>query len=400
MTEGTTGTEGRAPVRRSRIEGVDLARGLALLGMIATHVFDAVDDNGVPTAATIVAAGRSAASFAMIAGVSLALISGRQRPLQGPELTALRTGIVVRAVVIGAIGLAIGFSDDVDIILPYYAVLFLLAIPLLRLRPRVLVRIAIALVIIAPLLNTVMIFAGLPRPDGNPTFTTLFTDPVGLFQVLFLTGYYPVPAYLAYLCVGLAIGRCDLSSALVARRLLLGGIALVALAWAIALPLLYGLGGIHTLAAAGDFHGAPASSYLLWDGDDLDPISSWWWLALPASHSTSWIDMINTVGSAMAVIGGSLLVVRVPLLARLLRPITLAGTMALTIYTAHVLVLATGVLDDEPGLLYLLLIVGGCVFALLWRRFVGQGPLERLVAGLSGRARHAVLTARPAERRA
>jgi hypothetical protein len=63
-------------------------------------------------------------------------------------------------------------------------------------------------------------------------------------------------------------------------------------------------------------------------------------------------------------------------------------------------VLATGVLDDEPGLLYLLLIVGACVFALLWRRFVGQGPLERLVAELSGRARQAVLTARPAERRA
>ncbi|MCH6170585.1 heparan-alpha-glucosaminide N-acetyltransferase domain-containing protein [Pseudonocardia alaniniphila] len=400
MTESTTETEDRAPVRLARIEGVDLARGLALLGMIATHVFDAVDDNGAPTAATIVAAGRSAASFAMIAGVSLALISGRQRPLEGRDLSAMRTGILVRAIVIGAIGLAIGFSDDVDIILPYYAVLFLLAIPLLRLQPRMLVRIAIALAIIAPLLNTAMIFAGLPRPDDNPTFATLFTDPVGLFQVLFLTGYYPVLAYLAYICVGLAIGRCDLTSALVARRLLFGGIALVVLAWAIALPLLYGLGGIHTLSGLGDFDGDPASSYLLWDGDDLTPISSWWWLALPASHSTSWIDMINTIGSAMAVIGGSLLLVRVPLIARLLRPITVAGTMALTIYTAHVLVLATGVLDDEAGLLYLVLIVGACVFALLWRRFLGQGPLERLVAELSGRARRAVLTPRPVERRA
>src|SRR5689334_2639005 len=127
MTESATATEGRAPARRPRIEGVDLARGLALVGMIATHVFAAIDDTGAPTAATIVAAGRSAASFAMIAGVSLALISGRQRPLEGRDLSAMRTGIVVRALVIGAIGLAIGFSDDVDIILPYYAVLFLLA---------------------------------------------------------------------------------------------------------------------------------------------------------------------------------------------------------------------------------------------------------------------------------
>src|ERR1700754_2411271 len=261
MTETVTQPAGRVPARRPRIEGVDLARGLALLGMIATHVFDAVD-HGAPTATTIVAAGRSAATFAMVAGVSLALISGRQQPVQGQELLAVRAGIVVRAVLIGAIGLLIGFSDDVDIILPYYAVLFLLAIPLLRLRPRVLVRIAIALAIIAPLLNTAMIFAGLPRPDDTPTFATLFTDPVGLFQVLFLTGYYPVLAYLAYICVGLAIGRSDLSSALVARRLLFGGIALVVLAWAIALPLLYGLGGIHTLSTLGDFDGDPASSYL------------------------------------------------------------------------------------------------------------------------------------------
>jgi uncharacterized membrane protein len=399
MSQSVSELEGRAPARRARIEGVDLARGVALLGMIATHVFDAVSDDGAPTVTTIVAAGRSAATFALIAGVSLALISGGRRPLEGRDLTAIRTGIAVRAVLIAAIGFAIGFSDDVDIILPYYAVLFLLAIPLLGLRPRVLAAVAAASVIIAPPLITATFFTDLPRPDDNPTFASLFADPGGVLVNVFLTGYYPVLAYLAYICAGLAIGRMDLSSVQVARRLLVGGIGLVAAAWAVSLPLLYGLGGIQQLSAAGSFHGNPASSYLLWDGDDMNPITSWWWLAVPASHSNSWIDLVNTLGSAIAVLGAALLLVRNPLVARLLRPITVAGTMALTLYTAHVLVLATGVLDDEPVLLYLLLIVGGCLFAMLWRRFVGQGPLERLVAEASGRARRAVLAARPAAER-
>jgi len=394
-----TEREVRAPARRARIEGVDLARGLALLGMIATHVFAEVGDDGTPTMATVVAAGRSAATFAMVAGVSLALISGGHRPLQGQDRAAARASIAVRAVVIAVIGLAIGFTDDVDIILQYYGVLFLLAIPLLGLRPKVLAGIAAAAVVIAPPLIIATFFTDLPRPDDNPTFATLFTDPSGVLVALFLTGYYPVLAYFAYICAGLAIGRMDLSSVRVARRLLFGGLGLVVLAWAVSLPVLYGLGGIRELTAAGSFDSDPATSYLLWDGDNLDPITSWWWLALPASHSHSWIDLINTVGSAMAVIGGSLLLARVAVVARLLRPITTAGTMALTLYTAHVLVLATGVLDDEPVVLYLVLIVGACVFAMLWRRFVGQGPLERLVARLAGRARRAVLASdRPAAR--
>jgi hypothetical protein len=48
-------------------------------------------------------------------------------------------GIAVRALLIGAIGLALGyFAGDFSVILPVYALLFLLAIPLLGLRPRTL----------------------------------------------------------------------------------------------------------------------------------------------------------------------------------------------------------------------------------------------------------------------
>jgi hypothetical protein len=42
--------------RVSRVIGVDVARGTALLGMMAVHVFDITDDQGAPTP-TVIAGG-------------------------------------------------------------------------------------------------------------------------------------------------------------------------------------------------------------------------------------------------------------------------------------------------------------------------------------------------------
>jgi Heparan-alpha-glucosaminide N-acetyltransferase, catalytic len=72
------GTATDAVPARPRVLGVDVARGVALLGMMATHVFDEITDTG-PTATAVVAAGRSAATFAFIAGLGVALLTGGRR---------------------------------------------------------------------------------------------------------------------------------------------------------------------------------------------------------------------------------------------------------------------------------------------------------------------------------
>ncbi len=104
---------------------------------------------------------------------------------------------------------------------------------------------------------------------------------------------------------------------------------------------------------------------LLWDPD---PSSSWWYLALPAPHSHSTIDVLHTLGSAVAVLGAALLLSRIPLVARLLEPLAAAGSMALTLYSAHLVLLATGLLADTPRVLYVLMVVGALTFAHFWRR--------------------------------
>lgn len=49
----------------ARLLGLDAARGVALLGMMAVHALLLVDDDGNPTTAFTLAAGRSAALFAV-----------------------------------------------------------------------------------------------------------------------------------------------------------------------------------------------------------------------------------------------------------------------------------------------------------------------------------------------
>ncbi|HET9254368.1 MAG TPA: heparan-alpha-glucosaminide N-acetyltransferase domain-containing protein, partial [Pseudonocardiaceae bacterium] len=345
--------------RPGRVIGVDVARGIALIGMMAVHVFATFDSRGDPTIATEVAAGRSAITFVLVAGVSLAFLSGGQRPVQGRTRTAAAAGIAVRALLIGMIGLSLGYTTGatkIEVILPYYAVLFLLAIPLLGLRPRTLALISAGLIAVVP----VVIFAVVDaqgrsfRESNNPTFGHIAHDPSGLIVGIFVTGPYPVLAYLAYLCAGLALGRLDLSSRRVAAWLLGGGLGLALTARIVSAVLLFPLGGLRQLR--GDGSSSPASlatNVLLWDAK---PNSSWWYLALPAPHSLTPIDMIHTLGSAMAVLGAALLLMRVPVVARLLRPLAAVGTMTLTLYCGHVLVLAPGLPDDTPGTTFFLMV--------------------------------------------
>jgi uncharacterized membrane protein len=212
--------------RPGRVIGVDVARGVALFGMMAVHIYDALDDDA-PTAAWVVAGGRSAATFVLIAGVSLAFMSGGRRVVHGSDRLAASAGLAVRALLIGAIGLVLGFWDTagVDVILPYYGLMFLLAIPILTLPPRVLAVISAAFLVLGPVLLVLTARVGSVTPR-HLTAVTLVTDPAGLLTQLVLTGFYPAVAYMTYLCVGIALGRLDLRSPRLAWWLFGGGIAL------------------------------------------------------------------------------------------------------------------------------------------------------------------------------
>jgi uncharacterized membrane protein YeiB len=398
MVDGATTTTGYTPAppagapEKARFLGVDVTRGVALFSMLAANVVEAsVGDDGRPTLAGMTVIGRSATLFVLVAGISLAFISGGRRPMQGVARRAARANIAVRALLIGGIGLALGYvaDEDLGMILTFYGMFFLLAIPLIGLRPRTLALIAAALVVVSPLVLMAADSLGLEDVfDPYPTLTSPFTDPVNLVVVLLVAGTFPAVTYMAYICVGLAIGRLDLSSTKVAVRLLVGGLALALAAWFVSWLLVSRLGGLQALLAVSDPGTTPTE--IIWD-TSLE--QSWWWLATRSHHSGTPLDMLHTLGAAMAVLGAVLLVTRLRAAQRLLRPVAVAGAMTLTVYSAHAFILATPLFSDNDLALWLTLVAGALIFAVLWDRWMGQGPLERLVAIGANRARRAVLAA-------
>jgi uncharacterized membrane protein len=386
MSEDGRTVEPRAD--SARLIGVDAARGVALLGMMAVHVLPLVDADGSASGPYLIAGGRSAALFAVLAGVGLALASGGTRPPRDRDWAAAGLGTLVRAALIGVVGLLVGIADSgIAVILVYYAALFVLAIPLLPLGPRVLAPLAAVLVIGVPVASYLM-RPGLGPPDrGNPTLSTLLDDPVGTLETLLVTGYYPVLGWTTYLCAGLAVGRLQLRSTNTAWWLVGVGAGLAIASSVVSALLLGPFGGADALRATvrpgtdlgqlldSSFYGNP-------------PTTSWWWLAIDTPHSTTPFDLLHTTGTSLAVLGAMLLLARVA--APVLTPLAAAGSMTLTLYSAHVLLLATPFLPPDPTRSYVLQVGAVLVIATLWRSTGRRGPLEAIVAAAAGGARRAV----------
>ncbi|MFV0374527.1 heparan-alpha-glucosaminide N-acetyltransferase domain-containing protein [Microbacterium sp.] len=336
-----------------RVQGIDLARGLAVLGMFAAHLlwidpFQPAD----PATWFDVANGRSSILFATLAGVSLALATGAERPFDGARMRRARVAVAVRAVIVWLVGVAlISTGVPLVVILPAYAILFLLAIPLLTGSVRALWWLAAGLAVTTPWL--------VPLWNAMPLWWTVegevLADAIGW--------HYPFPLWLAFLAAGLAVGRSHLLRIEVQVRLLVGG----------------------ALVAAG---GYGAAALFAWPGDTYFAAV---WSA--EAHSSGLGEAIGSGSFAVAVIAASLLICRTPLTWVLL-PVRAVGTMPLTAYVGQVVAwaiwaqLALGDTGDIVGMRALapfgpfaLVTLAGCT---IWAVWVGRGPLERVVAAVTG----------------
>lgn len=362
--------------RQGRLVGLDVARCLALLGMVATHVLDARTPDGEVATAQLLAGGRASALFAVLAGVSLALMT--REPLRGRPLALRSAGIAGRAVLIALLGLLLGGLDSgVAVILTYYGVLFVLGLPFTVLRLRSLVPLTVGWVVVAPAVSH-LVRPHLPeRGFDSPSFEQL-ADPGQLASELLLTGYYPVVPWLAYLLAGIALGRLDLRDTSLLGALALGGLGTAVLATRVSGALVDP--AVASENATGMYGTTPA------DGD-------WDWLLVVAPHSATPFDLAQTIGSAVLVICACLLLER--LLPRavtaVLAVVLGAGAATLTLYSLHVVMLTPQVWPEEEPSAYashvVVLLALGAVLRLLRRR----GPLEA-VAGLPVRLARSAAT--------
>jgi hypothetical protein len=360
--------------------------------MMATHLlptFEA-DADLTPTWIGLTFSGRAAALFAVLAGVGLALSTGKQHPLEGSALAAARRGIALRALVIAVVGLALGGLEvNVAVILVHYAVLFLCILPFLGLRLKALCAWTAAWILGSPVLAFLLrpwLMAAEPplQLNHNPGWEDLST-PGQLLGDLFLTGYYPVLQWLSYLLIGLIIGRLSLTAPGLPLLLLAAGTAVAAFAKVLGTAAMESWGGREALQAILTDPNYPLDSLLQVNLAGVRQEGSWWWLAGSAPHSGTTLDLLHTSGVAAAVVGLCLLVGKLGewLDLDLLLPLRGAGAMTLTLYTVHVWVVASFHLKPLPegwtedGMYFAhaaLAVLIGMAFVILKRR----GPLEWL----------------------
>ncbi|MDF2560510.1 MAG: hypothetical protein K0R99_1956 [Microbacterium sp.] len=397
--------------RPPRLMGVDVARGLAIFGMIGAHVgivWMVAGPEGPDIAALV--QGRSAILFAVVAGISVALATGRGQPPRGEALRSARLRMGGRALVVLALGLALEMlGSTIAVILPIYGIVFLILIPFLGLRRRTLALAAVAIAVAGPSLLALLravTLAGTGIPQG-----------IGGTAVDFLiSGSYPLTVWLSLVLAGMALGRLRLDRVRNAAVLFGSGVGFAAVG--------YGLGdafngtvrgwlsgwdssssSLSALSSAGTSSLLPESSspigpdtrgYLERLSEvDLGATLSQAWGVAPHSGGT-W-EIVGSGGFAVAVIGACLLLAR-PLRA-LLVPLAAVGSMPLTAYTAHVVsfavlvspfALAPGLAsgDGDPAVSAWFWIASmGVLLAActMWALSRGRGPLESVVAGVARR---------------
>lgn len=382
---------------------------IALLGMVAAHLVVPVPGRGPGGVDSLfqVVAGRSSALFAVLAGVSLALIT--RTPAPGD-----RRRLLVRAALVALIGLTLGgLPSGVAVILVNYGLLFCCAAPVLRWRAASLGALAVGWGLLSPVVS-LLLRRELPPATGAVPSAAGLVDPGTLVSELLVTGYYPVLTWATYLFAGLAVGRL-LQPALgvapagragaagsgplstgadhrvplrVVRGLLVGGAWLAALALATSATITRSAGP--RAALLHDAAGGSAATGS-WAGLERElrsglhgthPPGSAWWLGVWSPHSGSIVDLSHTTGTALLTVGLCLWAVR--LLPRLpWRLLGGAGAMTLTLYTLHVVALAVTPAGSplSPGHdlalpLHAALAVGmGAALAAAGR----PGPLEHLV---------------------
>lgn len=425
--DGTAGPN--RPTRYSgRIGGLDIARALAILGMFYAHVgpLPTPERSALIGFLDAIPDGRSSILFAVLAGISVSIITGRNVAHTGEHMRSARLRIFGRSAVLLVIaGLLSITNGPVMIILAFYAAWFVATLPFTSWSPRSLFIAAGCVAILGPITINFSVWFML-----NTGFWPA-TDANGFLVDAFITGFYPGMTYMAYVLAGMAIGRLDITRRALKLRLVAAGCCLMILGYGSSWLLTQAVTPAATTpppAADGvlaasftpakdptvdpadpnapvtDFPADDATSLTQRNLDsNADPTficepvaepveeatwgtgpSSWQSFSLPAApewvtarpHSNSMFEATGSGGFAIAMVGLCLLIGH--LARNVLYPLAAVGTMSLSAYSFHVPVIAfNAAWVSQDSLIPAVWLIGGAlVLCTVWKLFFTRGPLE------------------------
>jgi hypothetical protein len=367
----------RSGYPEGRIIALDLARFLAIIGMMALHVLVGPQAEVIE----VITTGFPSTLFAVLGGVSIVISTRRYRAVGRPR--AATFSVLARGAAIAVLGVfLIAAPRFVIVVLLYYGIALMITALFLHARSAVLICSIVVLALGVPQLSA---WVAHPDQTAGPA--------VGAFSYIFLVGPYPVATWMTYMLIGMLVGRVLTtktrsrgSSVLVAAgasMFLVGTIA----------DLLSRPAVIASLRASGmSQNEAELAATSARNGSPID--TGWVAVLNGVPHSGTTADVLRTAGAALLVIAIMLLVTTsiTAVIPALLRPPVAAGAAPLTIYTLHVLVTSVTTIESryttfsdpawwQLGLVALGLHVAGAVaVGAVLVALHRKGPLERLVS--------------------
>ncbi len=357
---------------QSRLLGLDFARALAVFGMVLVNfkIVMGADQNGADWLVKFAGMfdGRASALFVVLAGVGMSLMSKRARDNNDAEMLGRNQfSLLRRALALFIIGLLYTPIWPADI-LHFYGIYIAAGALLLGAANKHLWQMIWLLVLVYPFMLHNLDY------DREWDWSTLtyegFWTLSGQFRHLFYNGFHPVIPWLAFLLLGMRLGRMDLHSPAKHKSFIIWGLALALLTEFHS----YFFVGVFTLS---DKPVPMDIAQALFGTNPMPPMPFY---------------MLAASGWAIAVIGISLTLGRKFAETTWFKPFVAVGQLALTMYVAHV-ILGMGVLEalgklENQTLAFaltaaLVFCVAATVFATLWLRKFKRGPLEVLLRKLS-----------------
>lgn len=349
-----------------RIHGLDIARAVAIIGMMAAHLGPWAGRPALAEPATwpAVANGYPSALFAVLAGVSIGIIARKGVAAGGVELLRSRMRLGAWAVILIALGLVLAsLQSEVMVVLVPMGAMFLVVLPLVTARTTTVAGVAAALAVLGPL---VMATAG----------AVVALAAGFLWSAL-------VPA------LGVGVSGADLD---VAWDDGMGGVN-----WAASVgppivdaaldPELPAVPGTALEAAES---GAAASGAGMGTGERLLGA-----FVDGSAHASGLLDVVGAAAASLAAIAVLLMVGRTRIGAAALHPLRMMGLMSLTVYVAHVVgfpvidlagLAVPAIAEVEPETWLIASIIAAMLFAVAWKAGHRRGPLEEIMHRAAERA--------------
>lgn len=354
---------------KKRLVGIDVARALAIFGMIVVNFKIAIGMEGDATLIKIASIfdGKAAATFVVLAGVGISLMT--RKVLSQPELkSSLQLKLLKRSVFLLVAGLSYYWIWPADI-LHYYGVYMLIALLLIsHTGKRILIWTSI-LIFLAPVL---LLFFEYETGWNVETLTYIdFWTVKGFLRNLFVNGFHPVIPWTSFMLFGMWFGRFDLNNdSFLKKSLIISGLLFIIIQ-------VFSFYMIQMLMSSLNIPFDFAEAFVG-----------------TASMPPSITYMLNGISIATVVITSCILIGKRFEENPIISTLEKTGQLALTFYIGHVIIgmglietFGSGIMgkyDIGFSLIYSIIFFSlSMLFAVLWRNKFNQGPFEYIMRKLT-----------------